>query len=139
VSRPVICGAPTGTRRGTIACRFDAGHAGPHSWVPEPEPAVSREPWRPGWVVAPGLMLAEWMDDNGLPPAVLAVACAGRDRRDEALAAINDVLVRRPLTAAHAMLLERGTHIAARMWLALEHDYRTGLGEGLPEIPGPPP
>ena len=90
------------------------------------------EEFRPDWTLAPSVCLREWMKETGLSAEVLAVACAGRAHRDEALALINDVLARRPLTQAHADLLTRAPGMPpAQFWLNFEHNYRAGLAAGL--------
>jgi hypothetical protein len=92
--------------------------------------------FKPDWTIAPAAHLREWLDDNGAQPGLLASVCAGRDRERHAaaLALVQEVLNRKPLTEAHAAVLERGTFIPARMWLALEHNYRAGLAAGLKDV-----
>jgi plasmid maintenance system antidote protein VapI len=92
---------------------------------------VSPHEFRPDWTIAPGVMLEEWMEENGLSSRVLAVACGGRGRIAETMTLIGDVVERRPLTGLHARVLAAGTGISALFWLALEHDYRAGLAAGL--------
>jgi hypothetical protein len=82
------------------------------------------------WCIAPSETLKEWMEDNGVPPRLIA-AVHGRARHAEALSLVTEVLDRKPLTEAHAAALERGTFIPARFWLALERNYRAGLAAGL--------
>jgi hypothetical protein len=88
-------------------------------------------PFTPNWVLAPSETLKDWLSENGMSPRVLAVACGGKNRKPEALALITEVLERKPLTEDHAKSLARGTFIPARMWLALESNYRAGLAAGL--------
>lgn len=87
--------------------------------------------FRPDWTVAPAATLADWMQENGLDPVVLAVACNGKERQHEALRLIQEVLDRKPLTQAHADTLARGTKIPASFWLNYEQNYRAGLAAGL--------
>ncbi len=94
--------------------------------------AVSYE-FRPDWCMAPAAPLREWLDENGLSPRV-AVAMVPCHRRDEAVTMIEQVLDRQPLTDEHARVLEQGTGIPARFWLALEHSYRAGLAAGLTDV-----
>lgn len=84
------------------------------------------------WTVAPAEYLQEWMDQNigGLHLGTLALVCGGREGADGAEAAIRSVLDRKPYNAAVARMLERGTGIPARMWLALEDLYRRDLAAG---------
>lgn len=88
-------------------------------------------PFNPDWVVAPGGTLQDWMDENKLSVASLAVVCYGQARKGATVQLIQDVLDRKPLTPEHAQTLERGTSIKARFWLALETNYRDGLAAGL--------
>ena len=88
--------------------------------------------FRPDWTIAPGEILRDWMEETGLKHvSVLAVACNGKAQQAAAEACIGDVLDRKPLTRVHAACLARGTGIPAKMWLALEHNYRAGLAAGL--------
>lgn len=91
--------------------------------------------FRPDWTIAPSETLREWMDDNGMNVRVLASSAVWLGpksvSKDAAAVHIQDVLDRKPLTAAHAMTLARGTGIDVRFWLALEHNYRAGLAAGL--------
>jgi plasmid maintenance system antidote protein VapI len=91
------------------------------------------KPWEPNWTIAPGETLREWMSEHGLDIPVLAAA-AGKVTRDDAGLLIADVLARKPLTEAHAAALERCTGISARMWSALESNYRVGLAAGLTDV-----
>lgn len=90
----------------------------------------------PGWVIAPAATLREWLDDNGLNGVTLALACGGKQFKPEAVKAVNAVLDRKPLTPKIAAILERGTFIPARFWLALEHNYRAGLAAGKQDVTG---
>lgn len=103
-------------------------------------------PFDPDWVVAPAETLKEWLQENlgplplgrnksilvspGSGPQILASMSAPREQRTEAAAAIQGVLNREPLTENVANLLQAGTKIPARFWLALEHNYRVGLAAG---------
>ena len=44
------------------------------------------------------------------------------------------MISREPLTPHHAEVLARATQIPARIWLALEHNYRAGLAAGLKDV-----
>lgn len=87
--------------------------------------------WRPDWCIAPSATLEEWMTEHHTDVPVLAETAAGQQKARDAARQIRAVLDRHPLTEAHARVLEAGTAIPARMWLALEHDYRAGLAAGL--------
>jgi hypothetical protein len=87
--------------------------------------------FKPDWTIAPAAVLREWLDDHGLRPEVLAVACAGKAHKALALTLIRGVLDKQPYHQPTADLLARGTGVSARMWLALEHGYRAGLAAGL--------
>lgn len=111
-----------------------------------------QHPFDPDWCLAPGVLLAEWMDDAHLAAVVLAVSCAAacthpvphppplttracRElRKQTAAAAITEVLDRKPLTADHAKMLAHGTLIPARFWLALEDSYRARLAAGKTDV-----
>jgi HTH-type transcriptional regulator / antitoxin HigA len=92
--------------------------------------------WQPDWCIAPAEHLREWMEDNGVKPRLIAAIWSGRDeeRKTAALALVQDVLGRKPLTETHAAVLARGTSIPARFWLGLEHNYRAGLAAGLKDV-----
>ena len=90
--------------------------------------------FKPDWCLAPAATLREWLDENGLSPRVAVAGGVPRHRRDEAAAMIEQVLDRQPLTGEHARILEKGTGIPARFWLALEHNYRAGLAAGLTDV-----
>jgi hypothetical protein len=91
-------------------------------------------PFTPDWTLAPAATLREWMEDNNLSVPVLAVAAMGRAGRGEAAVLIQEVLDREPLTERHALVLQRGTGVPGKFWLALEHGYRSGLAAGLKDI-----
>lgn len=95
---------------------------------------TERREFRPDWCMAPDAPLREWMADNNLRLSVLAVMCAGRARRDEAMALIQEVLDRKPLLPLHAEMLARGTGVSVKFWLAYEHNYRAGLAAGLTDV-----
>ena len=78
--------------------------------------------FEPDWCIAPADILQEWMDDHDV--TILELAPGAREM-------IRDLLNRGPLTELHAEVLEKATQISARMWLALEHNYRAGLAAGL--------
>jgi plasmid maintenance system antidote protein VapI len=92
------------------------------------------EEFKPDWTLAPAATLREWMKENGLTPGELAVACLGRQGKSKALALIEDVLSRKPLTREHATMLWRGTGVASSFWLGFEHNYRAGLAAGLTDV-----
>ena len=91
----------------------------------------------PDWTLAPAAALAEWMRDNGLTLGMLATRCGHGDADEvEGLALlIRDVLDRKPLLAAHAEMLERGTGIPGRTWLNYERIYRADLARGDTRLP----
>lgn len=85
--------------------------------------------WTPDWTVAPAETLAEWMADQHIRRSELAAQMGVE------LAIVDDLLSSKvdTLTATVAAALERATHISARMWLALEANYRqspAGWGDG---------
>lgn len=88
----------------------------------------------PDWVIAPSETLKEYMEDLGLKPEYLAVMVVGRDRKNEVLPLIVDVLERRPLGDAHAALLAKATGVSEVFWRNLEHNYRVGLAAGKKDI-----
>lgn len=94
--------------------------------------------FNPDWCIAPAATLQEWMEENGVSARLIAATCAPRGDHRVALAEamVTQVLDRQPLTGAHAAVLERGTHIPVRFWLALEHNYRAGLAAGLTDATG---
>jgi plasmid maintenance system antidote protein VapI len=101
-------------------------------WTAEVPPEMSRlekqrryrVAWN--WVTCPGETLAEWFVEMNLPLGIAwNVHCIPED-----------VLMRllrgeEPLTAELASELQLMTHVAARFWLALEHNYRAGVANGL--------
>jgi hypothetical protein len=93
-------------------------------------------PFSPDWCIAPAETLREWMEENGVSARLIGATCAPRDdpRRQAAEYMVGEVLRREQLTEDHAAVLERGTHIPARMWLALEHNYRAALAAGLKDV-----
>lgn len=96
----------------------------------KPEPI----PFTPNWTIAPAATLREWLRENGISPPVLAVAALGRRRKGEALPLIEDVLARKPLLEAHAVVLAAGTGVPAVFWRNLEASYRAGLAAGLEDV-----
>jgi len=90
-----------------------------------PHPATI--PFEPDWCVAPAATLREWLDDHGIASATVAEGMTAPDTA----AAVNATLDRRPLDDGTAGKLEQATQVPARMWLALERDYRAGLAAGL--------
>lgn len=77
------------------------------------------------WVVSPGEILREWMQENGFSERRTAIS-SGLDLRD-----IQGLLSGRvAITKAVAGHLEQGTQIPAKLWLNLERAYREGLAAG---------
>lgn len=93
---------------------------------------MTEHEFNPDWTVAPAEFLEEWMEQNigGLHLGTFALICGGREGAADAELAIRSVLARQPYDAAVAKMLERGTGIPARMWLALEDLYRRDLAAG---------
>jgi plasmid maintenance system antidote protein VapI len=85
---------------------------------------VSKEPrsaaWRPRWTVPPAETLTEWMADQHVTRPELAAWMGVKP------AVVDDLLSSKvdTLTTAVALALERATSVPARMWLALEANYR---------------
>jgi hypothetical protein len=92
--------------------------------------------FKPDWTLAPAACLREWMAENNLSIRVLAATAVGRAYADEAARLITEVLDRKPLTAAHALVLARGTGIPEGFWRNYEHNYRAGLAAGLEDCTG---
>lgn len=102
------------------------------------------EEFNPDWCVAPAVQLREWMTEHGMPLGTLVAMSVDARTCDDvrelgrtlarAGRQINRVLHKGPLDEATAALLTRGTGIPARMWLALEHNYRAGLAAGLKDV-----
>ncbi len=90
--------------------------------------------FEPDWCIAPAVTLGEWISDNGLSIPMLSVIPGGQPRRDETAGILVGVMSREPLTPHHAEVLARATQIPARIWLALEHNYRAGLAAGLKDV-----
>jgi plasmid maintenance system antidote protein VapI len=88
--------------------------------------------WDPDWVISPGEILREWMQENGfvlgtrllLKP--VATACGRMD--PERLQKILDGKVK--LRKDDAQRLWAGTGIPASLWLNLERAFRQGLAKG---------
>jgi hypothetical protein len=95
--------------------------------------AAETYPFEPNWCLAPAAHLREWIEETGVSPRLIA-ACSGREHKDASMALVQEVLDRKPLTEAHAAVLARGTHVPARFWLGLEHNYRAGLAAGLKDV-----
>ena len=101
-------------------------------------------PFSPDWTIAPAATLSEWMDENGVALMMLASLCTDTRTAEsitelsrditKAATAIQEVLDRKPLTQTHAVLLQYGTQIPVRFWMALEHNYRAGLAAGLKDV-----
>jgi plasmid maintenance system antidote protein VapI len=95
-------------------------------------PAAKLYPWQPDWVVSPGEMLQEWMNERNLSPETLAVGCNAP--RATSVAYIQAVLDRVPMSELTASIIAEATQTTSRLWLALEHNYRAGLARGLKEF-----
>lgn len=83
----------------------------------------------PDWVIAPGETLKEWLETTPLP-LTLQRRATGLTY-DELDALKNGDL---PITPTVALGLEQLTSIPARLWIALEHNYRAGLAAGKTRI-----
>jgi hypothetical protein len=83
------------------------------------------------WAVAPAEPLVEWFRVNDLTLSMVAGRC--KDSR-AVVAAIRDVLLRKPLTDGHAELLAEATGVPARIWLGLEDRYRRDLAAGRKDV-----
>lgn len=82
--------------------------------------------YAPNWVTCPGETLAEWFAYTKLP---WSVCWKLHDISEETLAALlrgDEVL-----TEDLARKLMNLTFIPVPFWLAIEHNYRAGLGAGL--------
>lgn len=78
----------------------------------------------PDWVVAPGETLREWFDELHLPHSIA-------EHYDISARTLQRLLDgKQPITPKLAAQLEGMTQISARMWLALEHNFRVGLAAG---------
>lgn len=80
----------------------------------------------PDWVVAPGEVLKEWREEQGLSTRIAAKVCASMpqelyERVEAGERKINDAI---------ALSLAYGTLIPARFWLRMEQIYRDGLAAG---------
>lgn len=83
---------------------------------------ANRSPWTPDWVVAPGEILLESLEERGLSQAELA------RRMDRPVKTINEIVKgKAAITAATAIQLERALGIDASMWVGLESKYRQSL------------
>ena len=87
--------------------------------------------FRPDWTIAPASMLRFYLDENHLSLRVALAGTVNYHRRDEAVAMLEQVLDKQPLTDRHANLLGDATGIPAQFWLTFEHNYRAGLAAGL--------
>jgi addiction module HigA family antidote len=78
--------------------------------------------WQPNWVVAPGEILLEALNDRGMTQAELA------QRTARPAKTINEIVKgKAAVTAETAIQLERVLGISARFWTGLEAAYREGL------------
>lgn len=80
--------------------------------------------WEPDWVVAPGEILQEWMDDAGYPHEVLAARCSMD------IHTLRAILTGGRISDDLADHLAQGTGIRAVVWRRLEQMYRDGLRAG---------
>lgn len=79
--------------------------------------------WAPDWAVPPADTLVEWMADQGVGRAELAGwMCVTPEALDSLLSLEEGVL-----DEAMAQHLEQATSVPARLWLALEANYRRWL------------
>lgn len=102
---------------------------------------MSGDEFCPDWCVAPGECLRIWLEEKGLTVELFAAhACEldgmARPKTAEAVAMIEAVLAREPLTEPCARVLGRGTGTTAQFWLRFERAYREGLAEGLSDTAG---
>lgn len=78
--------------------------------------------WKPDWVVAPGEILLEALNDRDMTQAELAQRTARPTKT------INEIVKgKAALTAETAIQLERVLGISAKFWTGLEAAYRDGL------------
>jgi plasmid maintenance system antidote protein VapI len=82
--------------------------------------------FNPDWVVHPGSVLREWREENHLPVAAAAMACARMPRPLYERVELGD----EPITETIASALAHGTSIPVTLWLNLERIFRAGLAEG---------
>ena len=80
--------------------------------------------WDPDWVVAPGETLADWFNELHLPHSIAAHYGISERMLERILDG------RQTISPALAQKLDGMTNIDARMWLALEHNFRVGLAAG---------
>lgn len=93
------------------------------------EPIERRYPFSPDWVMAPGGILREVLEERGMSQASLADAM-GRSAK-----MVNGIVSRRqPITVETAMRLEAVLGVTAQFWMNLETTYRIGLARGLPDV-----
>jgi len=92
-------------------------------------------PFTPDWCIAPGVILAEWLEKHHLTRVGLAVQCAeGRPDYLPELVRVRAVLNREPMTNEDAVMLARGTGTDIMFWLRAEETYRDGLAAGLEDL-----
>jgi plasmid maintenance system antidote protein VapI len=90
------------------------------------------EGFNPDWTLAPASALAEWLEEHGL---TLEAAVRRKVRgRDAAMAMLQDVLNRKPLTARHAGTLSMVTGVSVAFWLNYESNYRNDLAAGRKDV-----
>jgi len=78
----------------------------------------------PDWVVAPGETLADWFEEMGLPKSCAQLYGISERQLNGVLDGTTEITPK----LAHKLCFL--THIDARMWLALEHNFRVGLAAG---------
>lgn len=92
---------------------------------------MAAEPFNPDWTVAPAATLQEWMDNHGASITILAdIAHPAVMDREQAAVLLQAVLDRGPYAQVTADLLAHVTGVSARLWLALERQYRADLAAG---------
>lgn len=85
--------------------------------------------FRPDWVVAPGAVLREALEERGMSQSELA-RLMGRPQKT-----INEIVnARAHLTPATALQLEQVLGISATFWVNMEVSYRLGLAKGLKDM-----
>lgn len=86
----------------------------------------------PDWVVPTSVILREIIKHNhGDRRQLINAAWAVHEQRHLVDMAFRDILDRDgPVTDDRAAMLERGTGVPARFWLAFESNYRAGLAAG---------
>lgn len=78
------------------------------------------------WVISPGEIIKDWLEENRCSVRVLATACGRMD--PERLQKLVDGKVK--LNSDDAVRLYAGTGISSVFWIKLERAFRQGLAEG---------